>query len=148
MCRRRRSWYLLWLRPAAKSFMDSAPTDFTLTDNGVPQQIHVDDDMDNEPVVVVMAVEKGRMSALEFSKINRLAPLLDLFLGDGQSEAALVTFDSKPHTIVGFTRNSGQIGYRLKRLEPGDGGAAILDTVAYASICSSRSRKTIDAFCC
>lgn len=108
------------------------PKDFTLTDNGVPQQIHVDDDMDTEPVSVVVAVEKGRMAALEFDKINRLAPLIDLFLGDGQSEAALVSFDSKPQTVVGFTKDSDVIGRALKRLEPGDGGAAILDTVAYA----------------
>ena len=108
------------------------PNDFTLTDNGVSQQIHVDDDMDNEPVSVVVAVEKGRMSALEFDKINRLAPLLDLFLGDGQSEAALVSFDSKPHTVVGFTGDSDRIGDGLRHLEPGDGGAAIFDTVAYA----------------
>jgi VWFA-related protein len=106
--------------------------DFLLKDNGVPQQIHVDDDMDNEPVSIVVAVEKGRMSALEFNKINRLAPLLDLFLGDGESEAALVSFDSKPRTVVGFTKDSDRIGYGLKYLEPGDGGAAILDTVAYA----------------
>jgi VWFA-related protein len=108
------------------------PKDFTLTDNGVPQQIHVDDDMDSEPVSVVVAVEKGRMSAIQFGRINHLAPLLDLFLGDGQSEAALVSFDSKPHTVVGFTRDSERIGSGLQHLEPGDGGAAILDTVAYA----------------
>jgi VWFA-related protein len=108
------------------------PNDFTLTDNGVSQQIHVDDDMDNEPVSVVVAVEKGRMSALEFDKINHLAPLLDLFLGDGQSKAALVSFDSKPHTVVGFTGDSDRIGDGLRHLEPGDGGAAIFDTVAYA----------------
>ena len=108
------------------------PGDFELTDNGVPQALHVDDDLDSEPVSVVIAVEKGRMAALEFDKINRLAPLMDLFLGDGQSEAALVTFDSRPHTATEFTRNSDLIGRGLRRMEPGDGGAAILDAVAYS----------------
>jgi VWFA-related protein len=109
-----------------------APSDFQLLDNGVPQQLHVDDDLDNEPVSVVVAVEKGRMSALEFDKINRLAPLIDLFLGDGTSEAAFVSFDSKPELVVPFTRDGDRLGHALRRIEPGDGGAAILDTIGYS----------------
>ena len=108
------------------------PKDFQLTDNGVPQELHVDDDLDSEPVAIVLAVEKGRMAELEFSKIERMSSLIDLFLGDGQSQAALVSFDSKPQTITGFTRDSNLIGQGLRRLQPGDGGAAIFDTVAYS----------------
>ena len=107
-------------------------SDFELLDNGVPQQLHVDDDLDNEPVSVVVAVEKGRMSALEFDKINRLAPLIDLFLGDGTSEAAFVSFDSRPELVVPFTRDGDRLGHALRRIEPGDGGAAILDTIGYS----------------
>jgi VWFA-related protein len=108
------------------------PSDFQLLDNGVRQQLHVDDDLDNEPVSVVVAVEKGRLAGLEFDKVNRLAPLIDLFLGDGSSEAAFVTFDSKPQMVVPFTRDEDRLGNELKRIEPGDGGAAIFDTVGYA----------------
>ena len=108
------------------------PADFRLLDNGVPQQLHVDDDLDNEPVSVVVAVEKGRMSALEFDKINRLGPLIDLFLGDGSSEAAFVSFDSKPQLVVPFTRDGDRLGSALRHIEPGDGGAAILDTVGFS----------------
>jgi VWFA-related protein len=108
------------------------PSDFRLLDNGVPQQLHVDDDLDNEPVSVVVAVEQGRMSTLEFDKINRLAPLIDLFLGDGSSEAAFVSFDSQPHLVVPFTKDADKLGHALRRVEPGDGGAAILDTIGYS----------------
>lgn len=108
------------------------PADFRLLDNGVPQALHVDDDLDTEPVSVVVAVEKGRMAALEFQKINRLAPLIGLFLGDGVSEAAFVTFDSQPQLIVPFTRDADRLGHELQRVEPGDGGAAILDTVGFS----------------
>jgi VWFA-related protein len=108
------------------------PADFQLADNGVQQQLHVDDDLDSEPVSVVVAVEKGRMAALEFDKINRLAPLIDLFLGDGSSEAAFVSFDSKPQLVVPFTRDADRLGHELTRMEPGDGGAAILDSIGYA----------------
>jgi VWFA-related protein len=118
--------------PSGEIVYGLGPADFQLMDNGVPQQLHVDDDLDNEPVSVVVAVEKGRMAALEFDKINRLAPLIDLFLGDGSSEAAFVSFDSKPRLVVPFTRDEDRLGHELKRIEPGDGGAAILDTVGYA----------------
>ena len=118
--------------PSGEIIYGLGPNDFELLDNGVQQQLHVDDDLDNEPVSVVVAVEKGRMAELEFDKINRLAPLIDLFLGDGVSEAAFVSFDSKPQVVVPFTRDAERLGHELKRIEPGDGGAAILDTVGYS----------------
>jgi VWFA-related protein len=118
--------------PSGEIVYGLGPADFQLFDNGKPQQLHVDDDLDNEPVSLVVAVEKGRMSALEFDKINRLAPLIDLFLGDGASEAALVTFDSKPQLVVPFTKDGDRLGHELQRIEPGDGGAAILDVVGYS----------------
>ncbi len=118
--------------PSGEIVYGLGPADFELMDNGVPQKLHVDDDLDSEPVSVVVAVEKGRMAALEFDKINRLAPLIDLFLGDGSSEAAFVSFDSKPQLVVPFTRDADRLGREFKRIEPGDGGAAILDTVGYS----------------
>ena len=118
--------------PSGEILYGLGPSDFELLDNGVQQQLHVDEDLDNEPVSVVVAVEKGRMAELEFDKINRLAPLIDLFLGDGVSEAAFVSFDSKPQVVVPFTRDAERLGHELKRIEPGDGGAAILDTVGYS----------------
>src|SRR5580692_1143238 len=62
--------------------------DFVLEDNGVPQKLRVEEDMDTAPVALVVAVQQGRMAALEFDKIAKLGPLLDLFLGDGKGEAA------------------------------------------------------------
>jgi len=106
--------------------------DFGLEDNGVPQKIRVQEEMDTAPVSLVVAVEQGGMSALEFDKLAKLGPLLDTFLSDSRSQAALVGFDSKPHLIRDFTHTSEEINIDLKRLDPGDGGDAILDTVSYA----------------
>jgi VWFA-related protein len=108
------------------------PKDFVVEDNGVPQKVHVDDDLDSQPVSIVVAVEKGGTSLLQFDKIAKLGPLLDLFLGDGFGAAALVTFDSKPELVEDFTSKTGAITRHLKNMEPGDGGAAILDTVRYS----------------
>lgn len=107
------------------------PDDFILEDNGVRQKIRVQEEMDTAPVALVVAVEEGGVSALEFDKFSRLGPLLDLFLADHRSEAALVGFDSKPHLIHDYTHSSEELGESLKHLEPGNGGDAILDTVSY-----------------
>jgi len=108
------------------------PDDFVLEDNGVPQKIRVQEEMDTAPVSLVVAVEEGGVSVLEFDKLAKLGPLLDLFLSDGRSQAALVGFDSRPHLIRDYTHSSDEVNQALKRLEPGNGGDAILDTVSYA----------------
>ena len=108
------------------------PQDFVLEDNGVPQKIRVQEEMDTAPVALVVAVEMGGVSALEFDKLAKLGPLLDLFLADDRSLAALIGFDSKPHLIRDFTHSGDDINQALKHLQPGDGGDAILDTVSYA----------------
>ena len=108
------------------------PQDFVLEDNGVAQKIRVQEEMDTAPVALVVAVEQGGVSVLEFDKLAKLGPLLDLFLADGKGQAALVGFDSEPHLIRDFTHSSDVVNTALKHLEPGDGGDAILDSVSYA----------------
>jgi VWFA-related protein len=108
------------------------PDDFVLDDNGKPQKIRVQEEMDTAPVALVVAVEEGGVSELEFDKLAKLGPLLDLFLSDGRSQAALVGFDSKPHLIRDYTHSSEDVNDALKHLQPGNGGDAILDTVSYA----------------
>ena len=106
--------------------------DFVLEDNGVPQKIRVQEEMDTAPVALVVAVEQGGASVLEFDKLTKMGPLLDVFLTDPRSRAALVGFDSMPHLLRDYTPNGDQIDADLQRLQPGDGGAAILDTVNYS----------------
>lgn len=108
------------------------PEDFVLEDNGVPQKIRVQEEMDTAPVSLVVAVEQGGVSVLEFDKVAKLGPLLDLFLSDGRGQAALVGFDSRPHLIRDFTHSSEDLNDALRHMQPGNGGAAILDTVSYA----------------
>jgi len=108
------------------------PDDFVLEDNGVPQKIRVQEEMDTAPVSLVVAVEQGGMSVLEFDKLAKLGPLLDTFLSDGRSQVALVGFDSRPHLIHDYTHSGEEINEALKHLEPGNGGDAILDSVSYA----------------
>ena len=107
------------------------PTDFVLEDNGVPQKIRVQEEMDTAPVALVVAVELGGASVLEFDKLARMGPLLHVFLSDPRSQVALVGFDSVPHLIQDYTHSGDQVNAELQQLQPGDGGASILDTVNY-----------------
>ncbi|HTW47314.1 MAG TPA: hypothetical protein VMD92_05155, partial [Acidobacteriaceae bacterium] len=108
------------------------PKDFTLLDNGVPQIVHVDEDLDSSPVSLVICMERGRDAALEFDKFARLGPLLELFTGEDRGEVALVVFDSKPVYLEGFEKDTTYIQRDLQELPPGDGGAAILDAAGYS----------------
>ena len=118
-------------KPNGQVIYGLKPNDFVLEDNGAPQKIRVQEEMDTAPVALVVAYEQGRMGGLEFDKLAKLGPLLDLFLADGKGEAALVGFDSIPHLVVDYTHSSDDLDDALKRLQPGDGGGAILDTLSY-----------------
>ena len=120
-------------KPNGEIIYGLKPKDFILEDNGVPQKIRVQEEMDTAPVALVVAVELGGASVLEFDKLAKLGPLLDLFLADPRSEVALVGFDSTQHLIQDFTHAGDAVNDDLKNLEPGDGGAAILDTVSYSA---------------
>lgn len=108
------------------------PTDFILEDNGQPQRIRVEEEMDTAPVALAVVVEMGGAGQLEFDKLAHLGPLLELFLGDPASQAALIGFDSKPHLLVDFTHSQAELTAALRGMDPGDGSDAILDTVGYA----------------
>lgn len=105
--------------------------DFVVEDDGVPQKVRVQEELDTAPVALVVAMEQGGMSALEFQKFSRITPLLESFLADPRSEAALIGFDSVPHLLVDYSHASEGLNEALTHLQPGDGGAAILDTISY-----------------
>ncbi|HTZ90738.1 MAG TPA: hypothetical protein VMA71_10360 [Alloacidobacterium sp.] len=119
-------------KPSGEVVYGLGAKDFTLEDNGVKQEIHVDDDLDTQPVSLVVCIQRGRSGDLEFDKLAKLGPLLDLFTAGGRGEAALVVFDSKPLYLEGFSRDTTSITEDLQQLRPGDGGAAILDAVGYS----------------
>lgn len=119
-------------KPDGEVLYGLKPKDFEVLDNGVPQKVHVDDDLDMQPVSLVVCVERGRDAPLEFEKIGKLGPLLELFTGDGHGQVALVAFDSDPTWVEPFTENLDAISHDLRNMPAGDGGAAILDAVGYS----------------
>jgi hypothetical protein len=80
----------------------------------------------------VVCVENGRSSPLEFDKIERMAPLLNLFLGNGNGRVSLVEFDSQVEYQGDWTSDTDEVEHDLERMQPGDDGAALLDAAGYS----------------
>lgn len=133
-------------------------SDFTLTDNGIPQRLTLESESDSLPLALVVVVEIGGAGARQFQNYDTiappLAPMLSSMAGNAQSRAAVVTFDSEPHLLQPFTSSFDDAEDALRTLHPGctrqnhydncsgpqpvhnvplgDNGAAILDSLAFA----------------
>lgn len=105
--------------------------DFTIEDDGVAQTVQLDQ-VDVQPVSLVVALQCGGAAFNEFERMQGLASMLNPLLDQGSTEVAVVKFDSHVTQTTDFTRDEKLIRGELKRLRRGDGGAAILDAVNYS----------------
>jgi VWFA-related protein len=128
--------------------------DFVLTDDGIPQQLKLEQDTGGEPLALVVVVEAGGAGAREFRQLGPLPKMLDSVVGNVQYQIAVVAFDSHPSLVQKFTADAGQAAEAIAALTPGcsrqrhmencaapgsvhdlsnaDNGAAILDSLGYA----------------
>jgi VWFA-related protein len=112
-------------------------SDFTLTDDGVPQQLRLDEDTGAQPLALVLCVETGGAGAAHLQDYQNLGPVLDALVGAVDHKIALVGFDSTPVLLHGFTPNTDFIEHSLDELDGTDGGAgdngdATLDAIVYS----------------
>ena len=105
--------------------------DFAIDDNGMEQDVHLDDSAESEPASVVVAIQTGRRAWREFARMRGIGPLLSSVLDQQQSQIALVEFDSRINLVEDFTADQTRIDEDLKKLQPGDNGAAIRDTIDF-----------------
>ena len=119
--------------PTGKIIFGLQTTDFVIEDNGVEQQVSMDEAEPQEAVSLVVAIQTGRSAVYEFNRMKGLATLLDQIAGQPQVETAIVTFDSEVNLLQDFTFDSQQTEANLKKLKNGDErGAAIYDAVRYS----------------
>jgi VWFA-related protein len=109
-----------------------AAKDFIVEDDGEEQAAHLDEAAEGQPVSMVIAIQRGRRANYEFPRMRGLAAMLDPLVAEGHGSVAIVEFDSQVQTAQEFTESSEKIAWTLKELQPGDGGAAILDAVDYS----------------
>ena len=106
--------------------------DFTITDNNVEQKVSLEEDTGDQPLALVVAIETGGGGADQLSKYSRLGTLIETLVGAVPHRIAVVTFDSRPELLQGFTSNVALMDDALENLQPGDSGGAILDALSYS----------------
>lgn len=116
--------------------------DFVIEDDGVPQQVSMDEAEPQEAVSLVIALQIGRSAVHEFQRMEGLSSLLDQIVDRPQVETAIVTFDSQVNLVQDFTFDSGQTEAQLRRTISGrlqdielsgdTSSAAIYDAVRYS----------------
>ena len=116
--------------------------DFIIEDDGVPQQVSMDEAEPQEAVSLVVAIQTGRSAVFEFQRMKGISSLLDQIISQPQVQTAIVTFDGEINLLQDFTFESAQTETYLKTMMDGslrnmgnDGdrsGAAIYEAVRYS----------------
>ncbi|QHN05138.1 VWA domain-containing protein [Granulicella sp. WH15] len=110
------------------------PEQFVLTDNGVPQKIHVDEDVDSLGLSLVVAVQCSRAAFDQFNNIRGLAAMIDDITGGAPRQVAVVSYGGEPTLLGDFTSDPARLIHNLNQLQPCDeSDAAHLDAVAYSN---------------
>jgi VWFA-related protein len=107
-------------------------SDFTVTDDGIPQALTLDEETGSEPLALVIAVETGGAGRDKLASYRNLGTLLGNVVGGVPHLVAVVAFDGAPTVVQGFTPDVEQAAEALNRLEPGDKEAAVLDGLKFA----------------
>jgi VWFA-related protein len=106
--------------------------DFVVEDDGVEQPVRLDEAAEGSAMSLVIAIQRGRRANYEFPRIRGLSAMVDPIMETGLGRVAIVEFDSQAELVQDFTSSSEKTAETLKQLQPGDGGAAILDAVDYS----------------
>jgi VWFA-related protein len=133
-----RSQTNLVLVPALVRDADGRPVyglqarDFLIDDDGVEQAVQLDETAESAPLSLVIAIQRGRRASYEFPRIQSLYSVLEPILGQPGTQVALVEFDSTVELTEDFTSDARLIAEDLKKLQPGDRKAEILDAVYFS----------------
>jgi VWFA-related protein len=105
---------------------------FILTDDGIEQTITLEENTDSQPLALVIVVQTGGAGGRRLDSYRKLGPLLDSMAGAVPHRVAVVGFDSEPHIEADFTPDLNNVAGVMANLQPGNGGAAILDSLRFA----------------
>jgi VWFA-related protein len=105
---------------------------FIVEDDGVELPMRLDEAPEGQPISLVVAIQRGRRAYAEFPRMQGLQSMLDPLFTLGTARVAVVEFDSQVELTRNFTKDATLVEDDLRNLQPGDGGATILDAVDYA----------------
>lgn len=112
--------------------------DFRIEDDGIAQTVHLDEQAEDQPVSLVIAIQRGRRASYEFPRMRGLSTMIAPLAVQGQARIALVEFDRNVAVTQQFTKDASLIRDDLENLQPGDNGAAILDAVFFGQTLLAR----------
>ena len=109
--------------------------DFTVFDNGVPQQISVFERRTEQPLSVAVLVDTSASTGIELRyELDSVSKFLRALLGEGnpQDTVALYSFNWQVNLLSAFTRRFDRLDLRLKQLRS-EGGTSLYDAIFLAS---------------
>jgi VWFA-related protein len=104
--------------------------DFTLTDNGVPQKVTLEEET-KRPLSLVVLMQTGGVARGQFASYAGLETMLASLLGEAPNRISIVNFDSRPEAASPFTSDVAEWRDAIEHPDQGDSGAAIFDGIAF-----------------
>jgi VWFA-related protein len=126
---------------AGKPVFGLQANDFIIDDDGIEQQVSMDESEPQEAVSLVIAIQSGRSALYEYQRMKGISAMLDQIVGQPQVQTAIVVFDNNVELGQDFSFESDGTEEYLKsmmegprrNMEEGDrSGAAIYDAVRYS----------------
>jgi VWFA-related protein len=106
--------------------------DFRVTDDGIEQKLTLDAGTGNEPMALVVAVQCGGVGRAKLASYRNLGPTIGDVVAGVPHRVAVVAFDSTARLVQEFSPDANEAGAALNDLDPGDKGAAILDSLKFS----------------
>jgi len=119
--------------------------DFTLTDDGVPQKLHLEEDTGGEPLALVVVIEADAATrAAGWHPYTHTGPpdrfhgvpaMVEAMVGAVPHRIAVVGFDTHPELELDFTSSFDEVADTIELFNQGntgDHGAGILDSLVFA----------------
>jgi Ca-activated chloride channel family protein len=111
-------------------------SDFTILDNGAPQEIRVFQRQSALPLSIALLIDVSGSTAKDLKyETDSAAKFLHALLSEGNPEdaVALYTFDSDVSQVKKFTHNYASLDAALKYIH-GSGGTSLYDAIYYAAL--------------
>jgi len=109
--------------------------DFTIRDNGVPQEISVFERRTEQPLSVALLIDNSGSTAKDLKyEVTSVVRFLNALLREGNREDAVELYSFNYQTVLlhGFSRNIASLEGRLRTLR-GEAGTALYDAVYLAA---------------
>ena len=107
---------------------------FIVEDAGKPQRIHLEEDLGNDGLSLVIVAQCSGAAAEELQKLRGLPTMLDALTGGAPHEIAVVTYGDDPTLVGDFTSDPNTLSTGLAEIRPCDEThVRTFDAVAYAN---------------